>query len=181
MRLCSSIVLAAVSWACALAPAAREQDYADGLLRAQPGVVNATVGCLTGFLAGSDLCAAVSMSDGTLLRFAGVGYRSFGNVATTILVTEAGGLVPRVISCGRAGVTSAAEFHRNGLFGHHFSPGLLDIADALRRHRDVIEELEFWPRCPQFWDVQDTQGVNHRYCAQMAAAPFEPPPRPHCP
>lgn len=96
-------------------------------------------------------------------------------------MTAAGGLEPRVASCGRRDVDSAAGIHRNGLFGHHFSPGLLDIAEAIRRYQEVVEELEFWPRCPQFWDVQDRQGVNHRYCAQLAAAAVEPPPPPDCP
>jgi hypothetical protein len=166
---------------CTLVPSAREREHAEAMLRAQPGVRDVRVGCGGGFVATSELCADVWMVDGTMLRFAGVGYRSFGPAATNILVTEAGGLVPRVTSCGGREPSTAAQFHREGVFGHHFSPGLSDMADALRLHREVITELEFWPRCPQFWEVQDKQGINYRYCAQPAnAADKTAPPRPEC-
>lgn len=137
------------------------------------------MGCDGWFLARSELCAEVAMVDGTLLRFAGVGARSFGSSATRVLVTEAGGLVPRVTSC-TGEPSRVADVHRSGVFGHHFSPGLLDINEAIRLHQEVIEELEFWPRCPLFWEVQDKRGANHRYCAHPAKVAGEAPPRPDC-
>ena len=177
----TGILLAGVCAGCGLAPAARERDHVIEQLKAQPSVADAAVGCDEGFEAGSKLCAEVLLSNGGVMRFAGVGYRSFGSSATSIRVAEAGGLAPRVRACGRDDVALTAEFHRDGLLGHHFSPGLQDLADALRRHQEVREEFEFWPRCPQFWDVQDDRGVNHRYCAQSINAPFEPPPPMRCP
>jgi len=63
-----------------------------------------------------------------------------------------------------------AEIDRTGLFGHHFSPGLDDVSMAIRRRREVIEEFECWPQCPQFWEVQQASGPRYRYCAHAAEA-----------
>jgi len=101
-------------------------------------------------LAGDRLCADVVTKDGATLRFEHVGFNSFGSAAANVFVVEAGGLVPRVASCEGVG---APNFHRSSPLGHHFHPTLVDVKDAVFRYREVLEEVEFWPQCPQYWEV----------------------------
>lgn len=145
-------------------------------LAAMPGVDRAeTVACANPEqFPGAGVCATVTMSDGARLRFIGLGFSSFGPVPSRIRVAEAGGRSPLIVSCDAKAVI--ADVDRSGLFGHHFSPALDGVADAIKRHRDVIEELEFWPQCPQFWELQETGGPRYRYCAHPARTAAEPPP-----
>jgi hypothetical protein len=101
-----------------------------------------------------------------------VGYKSFGPNAVNVVVSEADGLVPRIASC--VGISSP-NFHRDAPLGHHFQPTLIDVKDALTRSGEVLEEIQFWPQCPQSWEVQDKHGVNYRYCARRKNASEEPP------
>jgi hypothetical protein len=80
--------------------------------------------------------------------------------------------VPRIASCN--GV-SFPNFHRDAPLGHHFQPTLIDIGDALERSGELLEEIQFWPECPQSWEVQDKRGVNYRYCARKTDATDDPP------
>ena len=95
-----------------------------------------------------------------------------------VFVGKAGGFVPRIASCARVG---PPNFHRASPLGHHFHPTLIDIKDAVFRYRDVMEEVEFWPQCPQSWEVQDKHGENFRYCARRDGATEEPPRPAGCP
>ena len=123
-------------------------------------------------LANDGLTASIELPDGKVIRFARVGYKSFGANAVNVVVAEADGLVPRLASC--TGV-AFPNFHRDGALGHHFQPTLIDIKDAVRRAREVLEEIQFWPECPQSWEVQDKFGTNYRYCAHRTGAPADPP------
>jgi hypothetical protein len=158
--------------ACSLAPAARERAHADATLRAMPEVLVVTVGCAGMLVAGDGLCADVVTKDGAELRFERVGFNAFGANAVNVVVARAGGLVPRVASCTRV---APPNFHRDGALGHHFAPTLIDVKEAVTRAKEVLEEIEYWPRCPQFWEVQDKRGENYRYCARRADAGDEPP------
>jgi len=156
----------------------REQRFVRGSLAALPGVGNVdAVSC------GEDVqpsttgvCATVAMTDGAVLRFAELGFGSFGPVPSRVRVVEAGGRVPLIVSC--AARTAVADVGRSGLFGHHFTPALDGVSDAVERYRDVVEELEFWPQCPQFWELAGEQGTTYRYCAHAAGRAAEAPPRP---
>ena len=44
----------------------------------------------------------------------------------------------------------------------------------MTRSGEVLEEVQFWPQCPQSWDVQDKRGVNYRYCARRKDSPADP-------
>ena len=179
-----ALMMSALFGAACELPATREQREAQQQLEAVPGVSRVNVACNDNFSAASDLCAEVALSDGTLLRFAGLGHRSFGSTASTVLVAEAGGRSPRVVSCsdqGQPRVADAADFHRSGAFGHHLKPTILDVPDAVRRRKEIIVQLQFWPECPQFWEVDSRDGAHHRYCAHPAGVEFPaPPPHPAC-
>ena len=123
-------------------------------------------------LAGNNLTATVVLDEGKEIRFARVGYDGFGSNAVNVVVAAADGLVPRIASC--SGV-SFPNFHREAALGHHFQPTLIDIKDAIARGREVLEEIQFWPQCPQSWEVQDKFGANYRYCAHRLDAPADPP------
>lgn len=123
-------------------------------------------------LASDTLSAVVELRDGEIIRFANVGYNSFGPNAVNIVISEADGLVPRVASC--SGV-SFPNFHRDAPLGEHFQPTLFDVNDAVKRSGEVLEEVQYWPRCPMSWDVQDKRGVNYRYCARKKGETTEPP------
>ncbi|OFW37384.1 MAG: hypothetical protein A3J29_10715 [Acidobacteria bacterium RIFCSPLOWO2_12_FULL_67_14b] len=173
------LLLAGLSGGCTR-PGVREQEFVRAQLGAMPGVDQVRVSCNDRFWsAGSDVCASVSMRDGTALTFLAVGYQSFGPSPSRVRVAEAGGRTPRVVPCepgaAGAGASAFADIDRGGLLGHHFSPPISGVADALRRHQEVIEELEFWPQCPQFWELQDKQGITYRYCAHAARAPADSP------
>jgi hypothetical protein len=163
--------------ACAYSPAGQQRARVEAALRALPNVESAVVACDARLFATDTLCAAITFSDNLTIHFDRVGTRSFGVKAAAVVVTRAAGLVPLVASC--AGV-AAPNFHRDAELGHHFRPPLLDLADAVTRHRDLLKEIDNWPQCPQFYELQDRRGVGYRYCARRADAAGEPPPLPNC-
>ena len=158
--------------ACSYLPGQQEIARADQVLRTVDGVVEVHFTCPGTVLASDRLCADVVMKDGARLRFEHVGFNSFGSTAMNVFVSKASGLVPRIASCG--GV-STPNFHRTSPLGHHFQPTLIDIKDAVSRYKELLEEVEFWPQCPQFWEVQDRRGQNFRYCARRDGSTDEPP------
>jgi hypothetical protein len=174
------VIACAGAWmlsGCSYLPAGRERVQAEQILRAQEGVVEVELTCGGRLLASDALCADVYFEDGTLLRFDRVGFRAFGAAAVNIFVAGTGGLEARVASCEGVG---PPNFHREGALGHHFSPTLIDVREAVNRHREVLEEIQFWPECPQHWEVQDRRGRNYRYCARKKAATDEPPRPSNC-
>jgi hypothetical protein len=114
----------------------------------------------------------VSTDEGKALRFEHISSGAYGPRAAYVVVGEADGLQPRVASC--TGVT-AANFHRDAPLGHHFSPQIADLKEALTRTQEIVEEVSFWPRCPMTWEVQDDRGANYRYCARKKGEAMEPP------
>jgi hypothetical protein len=162
---------------CSYLPAGRERAHVEEMLRAEPGIVGVEIDCGSAVLAGDRLCVDVTADDGARIRFERVGFNSMGATAVNVIVAEAAGLVPRIASC--AGVT-APNIHREGPLGHHFSPSLIDLKEAVTRRREVLEEIQYWPQCPQFWDVQDKRGQNYRYCARRRDATDEPPRPANC-
>jgi len=157
---------------CSFLPAQRERDRAREILATVDSVSEVHFSCGGRVLASDSLCADVVTKDGAKLRFERVGFSSFGSTAASVYVVEADGLVPRVASCD--GV-SAPNFHRSGPLGHHFHPTLVDLKDAVFRYREVLEEVQYWPQCPQYWEVQDSRGRNYRYCAHRTGASEAPP------
>jgi len=164
------------SSACTLA-GTREEEYVREQLAALPLVEAVHVECGTGWIAArGDVCATLAMGEGVVLKFVGVGYDSFGSAPSSVRVAAAGGRSPLVVSCNSQ--SGVAGFDRAGLFGHHFTPAIEAVSEAVRRRREVIEELEFWPQCPQFWEVAGPDGTAYRYCSHAVNAPIEPPPPP---
>ena len=161
-----------LSTGCSFLPAQREKDRAQDVLATVDSVSEVHFSCGGRVLASDSLCADVVTKDGARLRFDHVGSDSFGAAAVNVYVAEAGGLVPRVASC--EGV-SAPNFHRSSPLGHHFQPALIDVKDAVFRYREVLEEVQYWPQCPQYWEVQDSRGRNYRYCAHRKDAAEDPP------
>jgi hypothetical protein len=158
---------------CAYLPAQREVERTKEVLRTVDSVASIEVSCTGGVLASDRLCVDLVMKDdGAKLRFDRVGFNSLGSTAVHVFVAEAGGLVPRVASCDGVG---PPNFHRESVLGHHFHPTLIDVKDAVFRYREVLEEVQFWPQCPQSWEVQDRRGANYRYCARKKGATEEPP------
>jgi len=131
-----------------------------------------SIDCAGGVLASDAHKATFEFHERGPLAFERLGYNSFGSTAVNIVVVEASGLVPRVASCEGIG---PPNFHREAPFGHHFHPTLIDVKEAVSRHRELLEEIEFWPRCAQYWEVQDKRGQNYRYCARKKDATEEPP------
>jgi hypothetical protein len=173
---CAIVSLACLGAACTSA-GAREEAFVREQIAALPGVETVQVACGSGWLsARGDVCVSVKLSEGVVLGFAGVGYDSFGAAPSGVRVTLAGGRSPLVVSC--ASRSAAAAIDRAGLFGHHFTPAIEAVPEAIKRRREVIEELEFWPQCPQFWEVADGEGTAYRYCAHATPATAEPPPPP---
>ena len=162
--------------ACSYMPARREMDRVKEVLGTVDTVAEVHLSCGGRVLASDSLCADVVMKDGARLRFDRVGFDSLGANAVNVFVAAAGGLVPRVASCAGTG---APNFHRDGALGHHFQPTLIDVKDAAFRYREILEEVEFWPQCPQYYEVQDKRGRHFRYCARRKDAAEEPP-RPSC-
>ena len=165
-----------LSAACAIA-GSREQEFVREHMAALPGVEVVHASCSTALVfADAQVCVTVGMSEGAVLRFLDLGYQSFGPAPSRVRVAAAGGREPVVVSChSRA---EFADIGRSARFGHHFSPPIDGVADALRRRREVIEELEFWPQCPQFWEVREDQGPLYRYCGRAAGTAGDEPPRP---
>jgi hypothetical protein len=154
----------------------REPRFVRDSLAALPGVgnVDAVLCDDSGQFPNTGVCATVAMTDGAVLRFAGLGFRSFGPVPSRVRLVEVSGRVPLIVSCqARATV---ADVDRSGLFGHHFTPGLDGVRDAIHRYQEVAEELEFWPQCPQFWELQEEGGPRYRYCAHAAGRGADAPP-----
>jgi hypothetical protein len=142
------------------------------MLRGMSELRQVSVGCESVLLAGDGLCADVVTAEGKSLRFERLGFNAFGRNAANVVVAEADGWVPRMASC--SGV-AAPNFHSEAALGHHFQPTLLDLSDAVKRSQEVLEEIQFWPECPQSWEVQDKFGARYRYCAHRKGAPAEPP------
>lgn len=166
-----AVCLAALS----LAACGREERFVRDHITAMPGVTRVDAASCDDAVPNDGVCATVVMSDGAVLRFAGLKFDSFGPVPSRVGLVEAGGRSPLIVSCDA--LVAVADVDRAGLFGHHFSPALGGVTDAIRRHRDVVEELEFWPECPQFWELPQEPGPRFRYCAHRAgAAPELPPP-----
>jgi hypothetical protein len=158
--------------ACSYMPAQREVARAREVLATVDAVQDVQFSCGGSVLASNSVCADVVMKDGARLRFEQLGFNAFGSTAMNVFVAEAGGLAPRIASCDGVGVPN---FHRSGALGHHFQPTLIDVKDAVFRYREVLEEVQYWPQCPQYWEVQDKRGANYRYCARRAAGSGEPP------
>jgi hypothetical protein len=170
------MVASCLASACALA-GTREEAFVRDNLSSIAGVEAVQVSCGSGWLvAHADVCATVHMSEGVRLGFAGVGYDSFGSMPSAVRVVAAGNRSPLVVSCdSQAGV---AAIDRSGMFGHHFTPAIEAVPEAIKRRREVIKFLEFWPQCPQFWEVAGKDGETYRYCAHASSVAAEPPPRP---
>jgi hypothetical protein len=157
--------------ACAYTPAAQQRARIEETLRSLPNVVNVVVACEARVFVGDELCAALTFSAGRTIHFARVGTRSFGSKAAAVVVTDASGLVPRVASCSGIG---PPNFHRDAPFGHHFQPPLVDMTDAVTRYRQILKEVDGWPQCPQYFELQDHRGVDYRYCARSPSSTSEP-------
>lgn len=175
-RLLVLAVAAGFTSACTVA-GPREEAFVRGRLATIEEVASVEVSCGSGWLTPKgDVCVTVVTKAGKQLRFQNVGYDSFGSAPSRVRLSAAGGLSPLVVSCdSQAGL---ADIDRSGLFGHHFSPVIEAVPEAVRRGADVVEELEFWPRCPQFWELGGRQGTTFRYCAHASDQAGEPPPRP---
>jgi hypothetical protein len=157
--------------ACSYTPAAQQRENVEETLRALPNVANVMVACDGRMFASDSLCAALTFAGNKTIHFDRIGARSFGASATAVVVTKAAGLVPRVASCDGIG---PPNFHRDAPFGHHFHPPLIDLRDAVLRHRELLKEVEFWPQCPQYYELQDRRGASYRYCARRGDAADEP-------
>jgi hypothetical protein len=172
VRQAGAVVLILTLTACEYTPAGRERAHVYDTLHAMPELTQVTVGCEGAIFAGDSLCADVVTKDGAALRFERAGFKSFGPNASNVVLAAAGNLVPRIASC--EGVT-APNLHRQAPLGHHFQPTLIDVKEAITRSGDLLEEIQYWPRCPMSWDVQDAHGVNYRYCAHRKDEPADPP------
>jgi hypothetical protein len=170
--LCTLCIL--FTLACSYSPANREVQFASSEISKGVELKSSRVERTQSYsLMPSDtLVAVVELRDGEIIRFASVGHKSFGPNAVNVVISEADDLVPRIASCD---AVSYPNFHRDAPLGHHFQPTLIDLNDAVRRSGEVLEEIQFWPQCPQSWEVQDKQGVNYRYCARRKDAAEEPP------
>lgn len=164
--------LCAMCAACSYLPAQREKEQAQAVLSSADQVALVTLGCGNRVLAGDQLCAEVIMDDGARIHFSRLGFKSFGPTAVNIVVDQAGSLTPRIASCQGVG---SPNFHRDGVLGHRFRPSFIDVKEAVSRYREIVKEVQYWPQCPQFWEVQDRRGANYRYCMRRAGATDEPP------
>lgn len=163
--------------ACSFLPAQQECEHVRSQLRSVEGIQSTQIDCPAGVFAGDGARATIQFPDEGALTFARLGFNAFSGTAVNIVLVQAGGLVPLVASC--SGV-APPNLHREDVLGHHFAPTLVDVKDAVSRHREVLEEIEFWPQCPQYWEVQDTGGRNYRYCARKKDATEEPPRPENC-
>ena len=171
-------VLIALTVACSQLPANRECRFVEEQLANSDGVGWFEAKCAPrGVFAGDGVSATIEVDQKKTISFERLGYNAFGANATHVVVVEAVGLVPRVASCDGVG---PPNFHRVAPLGHHFHPTLIDVKDALSRAGDVLEEVQYWPRCPMSWDVQDSRGVNYRYCTRKKGDTADPPPPEGC-
>lgn len=157
---------------CGYLPAQQERAKTEAILSGSVGVVMAEVECGSRVFAADEWCAEVVFKDGARIHFSRLGFNSFGVAAKYVVVDEAASLFPRVASCSG---TSAPNFHGDSVLGHHFQPPLLDVRDAVARYRAVLKVVQYWPECPQYWEVQDRTGANFRYCIRKKGATEEPP------
>lgn len=172
-------LLAILLSACSYIPANREVTTAHDTLSALDGVKAVSIFCNENtFFASNELCADVTLTDGATLRFERIGPSAFGSTAVNVVVGDAGGLVPRIASCNRVG---SPNFWRGAALGHHFQPTLIDVKEAVIRHNEILEEVQYWPRCPMYWELQDGGGANYRYCAHRRDEPADPPRPDGCP
>ena len=171
------LILLFVAPACSYLPANQECQHVNQQLAGIENLRSAQIECEGALLAGDGVRARVEMNDGAVLRFERLGYNSFKATAMNIVLTEASGLTPRVASCA---TIAAPNFHREAPLGHHLHPTLIDTREAVERYRELREEVEFWPQCPQFWEVQDRKGQRFRYCARKRDATDEPPRPTNC-
>ena len=153
-------------------PANRECEFVNRQLGGIAQVKTAYIECGGGVFAGDAISARVEMVDGAVVKFEHLGFNAFGSNAVNVVVSEASGLVPRVASCDSV---TPPNFHREAPLGHHLRPTLIDAKEAVSRYRELLEEVEFWPQCPQYYEVQDRRGARFRYCAKRPGAPEEPP------
>jgi hypothetical protein len=163
----------ALSVSACTTPSDRDIEFLSIELSKPLGIKKSTLERTRWSFFGSDtLIATVEMESGAVFRFERVGYASFGPNASNIVLSEASGLVPRIASCDSVG---PVNLHRAAPVGHHFTPSLIDLKDAIMRAGDVLEEIHYWPHCPMSWEVQDQRGVNYRYCVHRKDAPADPP------
>jgi hypothetical protein len=173
------LFLAMALGACSYVPANREVTTAHDTLAALDGVKAVSISCDENmFFASNELCADLTMADGATLSFERIGPHAFGANAQNVVVGAAGGLVPRIASCARSG---SPNFWRGAALGHHYQPGLIDVKEAVIRYREILEEVQYWPRCPMYWELQDGGGANYRYCAHRRDEPADPPRPDNCP
>ena len=169
-------VLAALAGSGCTLAGAREAEFVRANIATITGVTSVEASCGAGWIsAKGDVCVTV-VAAGKELRFVDVGYASFDSAPSRVRLTAAGGRSPLVVSCQSQ--LDYAGLDRSGLFGHHFSPAIEAVPEAVLRSEDVVEELEFWPQCPQFWELANEQGTTYRYCAHATGKPAELPPRP---
>jgi hypothetical protein len=159
-------------------PANRECAHVQQQLAGIEQLRSTQMECAGGVLAGDEVRARVEMDDGAVLIFERLGFNAFGSSATNIVMAEASGLVPRIASCESV---RSPNFHREAPLGHHFQPSLIDTTEAVSRYRELLEEVEFWPQCPQHWEVEDKRGARFRYCARKKDAAEDPPRPENCP
>lgn len=157
-------------------PAQREVERAREVIGTVDSVASIKLECGGSILASDRWCADLVMKDGARLKFERIGFNAFGSSALNVFVADAAGLAPRIASC--EGVATP-NFHRESALGHRFHPTLIDVKDAVFRYKEVLEEVQFWPQCPQYWETQERRGTNFRFCARKAGAAEEPP-RPEC-
>ena len=167
------VLVLVISAGCEL-PSSREAEFASDEIGKGADIKASRVEKTESFavLAAHTQIATVGIRVGEQIRVVRVGFKSFGPNAVNVVISEADGLVPRIASCNGVGFPN---FHRSAPLGHHFQPSLIDVNDAVRRSGEVLEEIQFWPECPQSWEVQDKQGINYRYCVRRKDATEEPP------
>ena len=163
--------------ACGYLPASRECAYVRQQLGAISQLKSSQVECAAGLFANDGVTARVEMNDGSVLEFERLGFNAFSSNATSIVLAQASGLRPRVASCD--GVASP-NFHRDAALGPHLRPTLIDTKEAVSRYRELQEEVEFWPQCPQYYEVENRVGARFHYCARKPSATDEPPRPDNC-
>jgi hypothetical protein len=166
------VLFALLGSACSVLPANRECAHVDSKLRGIPQLKSVRIECGAGVFANDSVTARVEMNDGSVLKFERLGFNAFTSNATNIVLAEASGLMPRVASCEGVG---APNFHRDAALGPHLRPTLIDTQEAVSRYRELQEEVEFWPQCPQYYEVENRRGARFHYCAKKPGAPEEPP------
>ena len=167
-----------------------EPEYVDRAIRSVPGVTFLRVYGVTGpiWWPHGGLYVDAIFQNETFLSFFEVGFSSIGPGATELVVDQIGELSPVSISCLNALPSTGPErwnpqrrwvrpdFHANGRFGAHVSPGIVDLVDAVKRHQEIRAALLRWPRCPSYWEFADAAGTQYRYCANVVSQTRTPIP-----